>query len=90
MDQPKRSTADANAQRYLHGGDTSAERAIESVTQRCPLRIGISASSHVTQSAENDATSSSSRLAKLRSVGPPDAHSEVAEMPPVDFTAARN
>ena len=43
LDHPKRFTADTKAQRCLYGGDISARRAINMVTQRCLSGIGTSA-----------------------------------------------
>jgi hypothetical protein len=88
LDHPKRLTADANAQRWQYGGDTSARCAINMATQRCPKEIDTSARWHVAQSAENDATAASSSDGELRVVQMTDARSRIAEFASGDFSAA--
>jgi hypothetical protein len=78
MDQHVRLTAGANAQRSLYGGDTSARRAINMVTQRCPTEIDTSARWQVAQSAENDATAAGFGAAQSPEVFQTDASLKVA------------
>jgi hypothetical protein len=85
---PERLAADANSPWCLHGWDTSAGRAINVVTQRCPTRIHTSASWQVAQSAENDATAVSLRDSELLAVKQTDA--VIDEAAPGDLTGGRN